>query len=341
MVLRTIILFAAALSIANPSDKPVPPTKTAQAYFQQALKLIKEHHRNRTQVDWAELGPCAQVLLAGAKSPSDTYQAIRFILDALQERHSFLVELSALPAAKAGGTTGIDDKSSPKPSMPSSRIVQNRFGYLHLPELNTLGSNGPALGVRYTSLARDALLGMDRADLCGWIIDLRGNGGGNMWPMLWGLDPLLGEPPFGFFVLPNSSKQAWIRSTGNIFPSPNPLPKSPPAFALKHSSAPIAVLIGPQTASSGEMTAIALTGRSNTRVFGTPSAGLTTANKAYPLTDGAVLILTETSVQDRNGKDYAGPIMPDEQLGASEAETGAQRWLASRCTRQDNAPTRG
>lgn len=341
MVLRTIILLVAALAIAAPSDKPVPPTMTAEAYFQQALKLIKEHHRNRTRVDWAQLGPRAQVLLAGAKSPSDTYHAIRFVLDALGERHSFLVEPSALPVTNSGGATGTDGKSSPEPSMPSSRTVKSRFGYLHLPELNTSGPNGPVLGVRYASLTRDALLGMDKADLCGWIIDLRDNGGGNMWPMLWGLDPLLGEPPFGFFVLPNGRKQVWTRSMGNIFSSPNPHPKSPPAFALKHSSAPIAILIGPQTASSGEMSAIALTGRSSTRVFGTPSAGLTTANKLYPLADGAVLILTETSVQDRTGKDYTGPITPDEQIRPSEAETGAQRWLASRCTRQNNAATRG
>lgn len=340
-MLRTVILLAAALAIAAPSDKPVPPTETALAYFQQALVLIKEHHRNRTRVDWAQLVPRAQVLLAGAKSPSDTYQAIRFVLDGLRERHSFLVEPSALPTARPGGTTASEGKSFPEPSVPSSRIVQNRFGYLRLPELNTLGSNGPALGVRYTSFARDALLDMDRAGLCGWIVDLRGNGGGNMWPMLWGLDPLLGEPPFGFFVLPDGSKQAWTRSMGNIFPSPNPLPTSPPAFALKHSSAPIAVLIGPQTGSSGEMTAIAFVGRPNTRVFGAPSAGLTTANKVYPLVDGAVLVLTETSVQDRTGKDYAGPIMPDEQLGPSEAETGAQRWLGSRCTRQNSDTTRG
>ncbi len=28
---------------------------------------------------------------------------------------------------------------------------------------------------------------------CGWIVDLRGNGGGNMWPMLAGVGPILGE----------------------------------------------------------------------------------------------------------------------------------------------------
>jgi len=37
----------------------------------------------------------------------------------------------------------------------------------------------------------------DRDDLIGWIVDLRGNGGGNMWPMLAGVGPVLGEGVVG------------------------------------------------------------------------------------------------------------------------------------------------
>nr|WP_274705471.1 S41 family peptidase [Sphingomonas sp. H160509] len=122
--------------------------------------------------------------------------------------------------------------------MPTSKITDGRFGYLRLPELNTLGSDGQSLGAAYTSSVRGALLRMEQSPLCGWIIDLRGNGGGNMWPMLWGLDPLLGKPPFGFFVLPDGTKQAWIRSMGNIFPSAEALPPSPPAFEIKQSLCP-------------------------------------------------------------------------------------------------------
>ena len=31
---------------------------------------------------------------------------------------------------------------------------------------------------------------------------LRGNGGGNMWPMIAGVGPLLGEGPLGYFIGP-------------------------------------------------------------------------------------------------------------------------------------------
>jgi C-terminal processing protease CtpA/Prc len=32
---------------------------------------------------------------------------------------------------------------------------------------------------------------------CGWIVDLRGNGGGNIWAMLAGVGPILGEGELG------------------------------------------------------------------------------------------------------------------------------------------------
>ena len=54
-------------------------------------------------------------------------------------------------------------------------------------------------------------------------------------------------------------------------------------------------MIGPRTSSSGEMTALALVGRSKVRTFGAPSAGFTTTNVPYPLSDGAFLVITAVS----------------------------------------------
>ena len=330
-MLRTLILLTAALGLAAPSDRPVAPSEAAASYFEQALKLIQKHHRNHAQADWTELVPRAQSLMAGAKKPSDTYQSIMFVLDHLNERHSFLINPPSARPTSSGETTKTGDKSHNKSPLPSLRLMANQVVYLHLPELDNLASNEPDVDARYYSSLRDALTRTDEAASCGWIIDLRDNGGGNMWPMLSGLDPLLGNPPFGSFVFPDGATQLWIRSAGNIFPWAGSLSPSSPKFDLKHSSAPVAILIGSRTASSGEMTAIALVGRPQTRIFGNPSAGFTTGNKVYPLSDGALLVITETTSRDRTGKDYSGPIVPDEQLEAFQAETRAQRWLAEQC----------
>jgi C-terminal processing protease CtpA/Prc len=202
---------------------------------------------------------------------------------------------------------------------------------VQLPELDTLGGGREDTGRQYTAELKLGLTTMDKQPLCGWIVDLRENGGGNMWPMLQGLDPLLGKGPFGYFVARQGVITPWVRTPGGVFPTTVPMPDSTPSFPLAHKDAPLAVLIGPQTSSSGEMTALALIGRSGVRTFGAPSAGFTTANVPYPLTDGAFLVITETTVRDRSGKDYKGPIIPDEQVAILDAERAASEWLSRSC----------
>ncbi|MGV9658891.1 S41 family peptidase [Streptomyces koyangensis] len=55
---------------------------------------------------------------------------------------------------------------------------------------------------------------------------------------------------------------------------------------------PVAVLTGPRTASAGEAVAIAFRERPDTRTFGDPTSGVPTANAPYPLSDGALVVLT-------------------------------------------------
>ena len=79
-------------------------------------------------------------------------------------------------------------------------------------------------------------------------------------------------------------------------------------------SAPVAVLYGPGTASSGEATAISFRGRDDTRSFGAPTFGVSTANRSFHMRDGALLVLTTSTMGDRTGKVYGGKLTPDEEV---------------------------
>ncbi len=87
-----------------------------------------------------------------------------------------------------------------------------------------------------------------------------------------------------------------------------------PAYQLKAVSPPVAVLTGVNTASSGEAIVVAFRGRPETRSFGLYTAGLSTANAAFPLSDGAVIILTDAVFADRMGQTYGDRIFPDEMV---------------------------
>ena len=78
----------------------------------------------------------------------------------------------------------------------------------------------------------------------------------------------------------------------------------------------------------GEASVIAFRGRPNTRSFGTPTGGLSTANRSIQLSDGAWLYLTVAVMADRNLTRYGGPVGPDEVLSdPTQTVQRAIEWL--------------
>ncbi|HEX8238172.1 MAG TPA: S41 family peptidase [Allosphingosinicella sp.] len=303
---------------------PAPPTDSElnpERYLAAAIGLLRNNHINSGSANWPRLAAEAQAAVAGSTGLAAAHEAIRGLLRALDEPHSFL---RPPPGAAGAGL--------PPVTMATHERIDGRYGLVALPGF--LGS--PEEAKRYSATLREALGAMDAEGVCGWIVDLRDNGGGNMWPMLNGLDPLLGEAPFGAFRRPSGQLAGWVRSGGEIRVGPEG-PAERPAFALRHASAPVAVLIGPRTASSGEMTAIAFAGRPGARSFGAPSRGFTTSNSIFPLPDGALLVITTAFVRDRTGRDYRGPIQPDQPTVYALA--AAKAWLGSKPCRLRRART--
>ncbi len=52
---------------------------------------------------------------------------------------------------------------------------------------------------KFASLLQREIKELDQNEIDNWIIDLRGNTGGNMYPMYLGLSPILGEGIGGYF----------------------------------------------------------------------------------------------------------------------------------------------
>lgn len=162
------------------------------------------------------------------------------------------------------------------------------------------------------------------ASTCGWVIDLRGNRGGNMNPMLSGVAALL----------PDGVALSFVDRSG----AATPVTIGPRGAAVaghiavdvgvrkKVTGMPIAVLQDEWTASSGEAVLAAFRGVAGVRTFGTDSAGYTSANVSHTLFDGATIVLTESLYVDRTGRNYEeGAIAPDQK--STDAEAEARAWL--------------
>lgn len=308
-----------------------PPSPEAAAYLDRAIELTRRLHIDSANADWNRIAADARADIGGARTTRDTYDAIRGMLGALGEKHSFLrpPPSAATPGGKPLG--GVAAAAVSKSDLPTWELIDKRYAMVRLPGLDTFGPGGTERGSAYRAAIREGLQTMDAQPICGWLVDLRSNTGGNMWPMLGGLDPLLGAAPFGAFVDPAGKVEWWQRRGGGLTSMPVRSAPEPPAYALSHAAAPVAVLLGPRTSSSGEMTAAALIGRADVRTFGDPSAGYTTGNQSLPLSDGAVLVLTSVYIRDRTGKHYQGPIQPNVKTPGRDAQAEAIRWLEAQC----------
>ena len=319
------VLLAAigCTTTAPPEGADLAPE--ARTYLGSALDILAERSLLRADTDWPALRGKAFADAAGARTSADTYAAISSALASLGDGHSRLLRPEQMRESYAA--------DNPVSADLATRRLAGGAGYLALPALS--GSERTA--VAYVEQGRAAVGAVDAAGVCGWVVDLRGNSGGNVWPMLAVAGRIIGDGPAGAFVTPDGGRSEWTVRSGEPRLDGVPMAPGGPAPELAGRGLPVAVLTGPQTASAGEAAAIAFHGRPATRSFGMATRGLPTANVPHPLADGAVIVLTEAREADRTGRVHDGPVLPDEEVAFREQDVrkgddrpldAATRWLA-------------
>lgn len=192
----------------------------------------------------------------------------------------------------------------------SRKTADPAIGYLDLPGCH----GGEEQAAVYAEVAQRLMADIDQTALRGWVVDLRRNTGGNMWPMIAGIGPMPGEDAWLAFVTPHVKETAFYREgQAGLLPE-TVLASVEQPYILRYSRPPIAVLTGPLTSSSGEFTALAFRGRPRTRSFGEATQGVPTANDLKELCDGALIMLTTALGADRTGRVYDSPLPPDQHV---------------------------
>ena len=175
-------------------------------------------------------------------------------------------------------------------------------------------------GQHYADTLAKGLTAARDSGACGAVVDLRGNDGGDMGPMLAGVSPLLPDGTALEFVSNAYSSAVTIEGNGVRGGG------SPTTTSGGKWDAPVAVLVDGDTASSAEATMLAFRGLDNSRSFGAPTAGYASANMVYDFPDGSALMLTIAKDKARTGEIFSeDPIQPDEPGD----EDAALAWLAA------------
>jgi C-terminal processing protease CtpA/Prc len=298
--------------------------RDAHGLIEEAAEKAQRLAYYADRVDWKEAVAQAKRQVRDPKALDEAYPAIDGMLRQLRDGHSFLLRPDRAKAL--ADNTAVDDIV----------VESSDLGDVVAVAVPTFAGMTPERERSYATRLH-AIFERPGAPACGWVVDLRQNQGGNMFPMLAGLAPLIGTDNLGAFVSRSGEARPW--PTQHIYTDTRLDISRFEAPDLR--SAPVAVITGFYTMSSGEAVAIAFRGRPNTRSFGEPTAGKSTANQGERLSDGSMLLVTAALMADRNGVLYGIPIQPDERVDAragtaaeeDHALAAAVNWLRGNCAK--------
>lgn len=302
--------------------EPLPPG--AERALDEAVQHLRDEALLTPTVDWEALQVRAHERLRLAPSRGQLDVELAGLVQALGDPHtSYWPPAMAAKISAAPSGAGSRDEAAPVRDGQQGRWpVLALDGFMHI-------------DAERSRLAAQAIRSATRAAMarspCGLMLDLRGNHGGNMYPMLMGVAPLLEPTPQQPLLSFQSRGQPLQALTlegvnevlGKTWPQGSGLDYRPYAGR-------VAVLLGPGTASSGEMVAIAAQGEDRWRSFGQATAGYTTGNVVVPLSNGGLLALTTSRVLTRRGLPVQGALQPDVSV-EDDASLSAARWLAQAC----------
>lgn len=277
-----------------------PPSP--KRYAEIAIELMDRQGMNTGGSAWGSAKKDAQKSLEGIQSYAEAYPVLDALAKKAGGKHSFL---------QAPG-----EGAAAEPVQMPRTSYEDGIARIALPAFS--GTSDEA--VTYALTVVEALRRMP--DVRGAVVDLRGNTGGDMGPMLAALSPLLPDgQPLSFHVqgalLPVTLEGGTVTGGGT--------PMKLESFKLDpHLS--IALLTDGQTASSAEAVLLCFRGLSNARTFGRPTAGYTTCNQVTRLYDGALLAVTMGGEMARTGELFQNtPVVPD--VLTDEPEADALRWM--------------
>ena len=239
-------------------------------------------------------------------------------LDNFEDAHELVKRALAVAGGKHSTLLApVTDTTAYEEFVPEAYMLEDEIAYVKLPAHSGVKVSDAV----YTHTVLDFLQG--HLDAAGVVIDLRDNRGGNMYPMISAVAPLL---PDGTLLSFKSRKRTSpipldfvLRSSGL---NPADIRKFP-------EGTPVAILINDWTGSSGEATLLCFRGLKNTRTFGIPTAGYASANQTFPMADGYTLVLTTGCDVARTGEVFCDdPINPDVETGTPLEDATA--WILGR-----------
>lgn len=252
--------------------------------------------------DWQAARAKAREAARGADGYEACHEIIEEALEAAGGKHSQLM------------APGAEQAMAQEQEMPSVGIGADGIVVITLPPCS-VASDGRAYAESVAGLVNE-----HADEVRGAIVDLRGNTGGDMGPMIAAVSGLLPDGELLSFDV-HGVRTPVTLAGGSVSGGGSAVTVEGAKLDV-----PVAILQDDLTASSGEATLLAFRGLPNARTFGSPSAGYCSCNSMHRLYDGATMLLTIGSDVARTGESFCeDPIPPDVRSDDPMGE--ARSWL--------------
>jgi carboxyl-terminal processing protease len=228
-----------------------------RAHLDEIVEVLKARWLRRGSMDWVSFRQRVLAKAAGARTLPDSDEAIRLALQRLGDRHSDYIPAQGSvifnpesPSQSTGQCTPVDAVTPPLP--PDIGFVKGQI----------------STGQAGADQIQQSIRGRDAVKTRAWIVDVRNSRGGNMWPAIAALGPILGEGTAGYFADADGALQPWGYTDGAAWLDAQTVALLQPSYKTISPHPPVAVLTDIGVVSSGEGVAIAFRGRPKTRSFG-------------------------------------------------------------------------
>lgn len=305
-------------SDASPTQPSTQVQETeGQQYINQVVDIMRNNALTRNEVNWTNLESEVGQLASNVTTISQSYPAITRALELIGTHHSFL-------NSPSGNLITYPSDFTCRQTLEMDVPADDSIGYIRVDSVVTADTEEDQ---QIATDIQARIAEQDSPEITKWVVDLRNNQGGNMWPMIAGLGPLFDSDLLGHFIDPNERAISWGYRNGSSLYRGGAVVTVNEPYTLHNPLPKIAVLVSNRTASSGEATLISFKKQPNTRLFGTDSCGLSTANTPFTLSDRSTLFLTTAAMADREQEKYGNKVLVDQATSPEQTMTEAVNWL--------------
>lgn len=332
-VLAFLVLFSACVAMGAES-----PSTTADLFdiADEAIDALQRGWVGRYDMDWNTF-VCAilgSVDLSADTSPSEVVQRIvARLVHTCADWHAAVFSAEEVARDSATRSQYLADFEAGQPGhdgfSPCGGILSGDVAYIWIPA-TTFYAAAPVsqayIRAKGAAIAH-VVEALDERAPSGWIIDLRQHSGGSDVAGLIGLHAFLpkgrlfgfapvfasdigeGSVEVGTWIEWDGKRFCEVAASGPFSSFRHPIAYLPvPEYVLSKAEAPVAVLTSGLTASAAEMILVALRQNPHVRVFGEPTAGVSTNRLGYELSDGSHFLFSTEYLAAPDGHVYWDPF---------------------------------